>query len=340
MYAFQQIHAVMSKAHNSAPLVFVDTNIFLDGYKAANDIQIKFLQKLTEIKPALIISCQVEAEFKRNRQGCIADTLASLDFGEPKTGLINAAFLSDDEEVKAVMKELRELSSKVKKLKQKLEGFLQAPIDQVYILSEKIFTYDSSFRLHTKHPLYLKMVRLAERRFKLGHPPRKMDDTTIGDALNWEWVVHCASESQRNVILVSKDKDYGVHGKEVSSLNDWLASEFKERTGDCKITLTQKLSTALEKHKIAVTEAQKKQEQESLDWTALSEKIMSAFSSPPTLSPNTIDILLKSGSLGGWVTANNFSKFRALSDRLKSTPDPALPLGHTLESILKVAGQK
>ena len=55
-----------------------------------------------------------------------------------------------------------------------------------------------------------KVFRLAWRRFLLGYPPRKADDTSIGDAVNWEWVVDCAKRANADVVIVSRDSDYGV----------------------------------------------------------------------------------------------------------------------------------
>ena len=39
---------------------------------------------------------------------------------------------------------------------------------------------------------------------------RKKNDTSIGDAINWEWIVHCAENSNAAIHIVSRDSDYGV----------------------------------------------------------------------------------------------------------------------------------
>src|SRR5580765_7471463 len=41
-------------------------------------------------------------------------------------------------------------------------------------------------------------------------PPRKPNDTSMGDAINWEWIVECAKTLNGSVIIVSRDRDYGV----------------------------------------------------------------------------------------------------------------------------------
>ena len=100
-----------------------------------------------------------------------------------------------------------------------------------------------------------KVLRLAWRRFLLGYPPRKADDTSIGDAVNWEWVVDCAKRANADVVIVSRDRDYGVNleGDHVY-INDWLAQEFKERVSKRRnVTLTDRLSDGFKRVSIRVT---------------------------------------------------------------------------------------
>lgn len=90
----------------------------------------------------------------------------------------------------------------------------------------------------------------ARKRFVLGYPPRKPGDTSIGDAINWEWIIHCAQASTdgHHVLIVSRDGDYGITFDGEPILNDWLRSEFKARVSrKRKIELTNKLSNALRK---------------------------------------------------------------------------------------------
>jgi hypothetical protein len=57
----------------------------------------------------------------------------------------------------------------------------------------------------------------------------KKGDNSIGDAINWEWIVKCAEQSGKAIIVVSRDTDYGTHYENDSFLDDWLHKEFKER---------------------------------------------------------------------------------------------------------------
>src|ERR1700720_3909675 len=54
------------------------------------------------------------------------------------------------------------------------------------------------------------------RRFLFGCPPRKKNDSSIGDAINWEWIVECANACQAEIHIVSRDTDYGITLEEKS----------------------------------------------------------------------------------------------------------------------------
>jgi PIN domain len=109
---------------------------------------------------------------------------------------------------------------------------------------------------------------LARKRFVLGYPPRKDQDTSIGDAINWEWTIECAKKSQRSVIIVSRDSDYGLTFEDESYLNEWLRHEFSERVGGKhQVSLTQSLSTALKQIKVRVTKAEEESEEKLIKAT-------------------------------------------------------------------------
>lgn len=52
-------------------LLFIDTNIWLDFYRARNEISLKLLKDIEKIADRLIVTYQLESEFKKNRHhGC------------------------------------------------------------------------------------------------------------------------------------------------------------------------------------------------------------------------------------------------------------------------------
>ena len=103
--------------------------------------------------------------------------------------------------------------------------------------------------------------RLALKRFALGYPPRKPNDTSLGDAINWEWIIHCAKQNANNVVIVTRDEDYGRYFQHDFILNDWLSREFKQRVSRKRtITLTNKLSKGLQAAGIRTTKAERASE--------------------------------------------------------------------------------
>jgi hypothetical protein len=92
------------------------------------------------------------------------------------------------------------------------------------------------------------------KRCRVGYPPGKKGDTSIGDAVNWEWIVHCAKESRKHTVIVSRDSDFGAMVGKGPIINDWLAEEFHDRVGKTrKIIPTNRLAEAFRFAGITVT---------------------------------------------------------------------------------------
>src|SRR5205823_4793797 len=101
----------------------------------------------------------------------------------------------------------------------------------------------------------------ALQRFQRGFPPRKKEDTSIGDAVNWEWVVECADSNGSDVLLVSRDGDFGLRLDGKHYLNDGLEQEFKERVSQKrKAEFTTSLAQALRRLAVPVTNAEEEEE--------------------------------------------------------------------------------
>lgn len=106
------------------------------------------------------------------------------------------------------------------------------------------------------------MRKLARKRFTLGYPPRKKTELSIIDAINWEWIIYCANNCSDDIVIVSRDKDFGEHYQNESMLNDWLVQEFKERVSRRRsITLTTRLSEAFRLASIQVSQEEEESEE-------------------------------------------------------------------------------
>ena len=68
--------------------LFVDTNVWLDFYRSSNDAGLSLLKHLQSISPQIIVTDQVEMEFRKHRQGEILKFIAKLFSGvKSKRGL-------------------------------------------------------------------------------------------------------------------------------------------------------------------------------------------------------------------------------------------------------------
>jgi predicted nucleic acid-binding protein len=245
-------------------LLFVDTNVLLDFYRIRkSDVSTKYLEQLEVCKDRLIINSQIEMEYKRNRQRVILEALAS--FTTPDWSKLTApALVSDLQAVKMIEKKKKELIEQKEKVTDKIQKILSDPThnDPVYQCLQRIFKNKSPYNLvrPMKERFYIR--NLARKRFTLGYPPRKSADTSIGDALNWEWIVKCAKDSGKHIVIVTRDTDYGVTFDGKSYLNDYLKQEFSERVSKKrKIILTDKLSQGLKIVHAAVTEEMEDEEE-------------------------------------------------------------------------------
>ena len=248
-------------------LLFIDTNIFLDFYRqVGRESNLSILKHIGPHHDCIITTRQVEMEFKKNRPRVIATSLAAIkapDWG----GLKLPAYLASS--ASGVSTGRKRINDLVETIQKRGRRVFEKPTrnDPVYKAVQRLFTANTTYSLsRSKEKEQKKALRLAWRRFLLGYPPRKATDTSIGDAVNWEWIVNCAKQANANVVIVSRDSDYGVHLKgDGVYINDWLAQEFRERVNRrLNVTLTDRLSEGLKQISIKVTKQEVKDEEEFL----------------------------------------------------------------------------
>lgn len=292
-------------------LVFIDTQIFLDFYRLPGREALKRqLEYIDRSKDNIIITSQVEMEFKKNRQSVLWQLLTNEFKAQPKLAglppiLANA---KAGAALKTAHKNYKQQHEKVKKRIEKLLGSPES--DPVYVGLKKLFRHKSSLNLTIENQHRYEVRRLARKRWVMGYPPRKPQDTSIGDAINWEWTVHCAkAQAKHDVIIVSRDHDFGTEFAGKSFLNDWLTQEFKERVGrKRKITLTERLTDALDQVGAKVTE-QAKQDERTVIGTAIEREF--ALPIRPT---TTTSVYLPAGASPLDFTARKMSEFKGLLD--------------------------
>lgn len=234
-------------------LLFVDANIWLDFYRARNETGLALLDHAESVASDLIVTYQLEAEFKKNRQSVILESMQELKAPAqvPRPGIF-----SDSRASAVLTKSIKDADKRVKSLKSKLTNVLSNPgvHDPVYKATQRLFHRDSPLVLTREDKIRHTIRRRAFRRFLHGCPPRKKNDTSMGDAFNWEWMVHCATEQNAELVIVTRDSDYGITFENKSYINDHLKQEFSERVSKKrKILLYSKLSDALKHFEVPVT---------------------------------------------------------------------------------------
>jgi predicted nucleic acid-binding protein len=246
-------------------LLFVDTNIWLDFYRARTEAGLALLNHLDSIRNQIIMTFVVEMEFKKHRQDVILESFRELKAPAhiPRPGLF-----SDAKAVKALQKNLRDAEKRVSSLKKRLKLVFQKPAshDPVYQVSQRCFHRTDEITLSRESEIKGFIRRKAFRRFLMGCPPRKKGDTSMGDSINWEWIVYCADKQGAEIHIVSRDSDYGVLFEDSAFLNDHLFQEFKDRVSrQRKIMLHTRLSEALKHFAVPVTPEDEKEEQALID---------------------------------------------------------------------------
>ncbi len=186
-------------------------------------------------------------EFLKNRQKVIKDAASKLPKEEHYSF---ASLVAESQPAKSISGHLKKLNAQKKKLRARYSNILEKPAqyDPVYKAVREIFDFNGPCNLRRPDNLRFTIRNLAKKRFALGYPPRKSNDTSIGDALNWEWIVHCArnSPTATGVMIVTRDEDFGTYYDRKMYLNDWLYREFRDRVSKKKeIQITAKLSEAL-----------------------------------------------------------------------------------------------
>lgn len=250
-------------------LLFIDTNIYLDFYRIRNEVKANFPQKLEAIKDSLIVTDQVEMEFKKNRQLAILDGMRELK----SLSKINVpGVLKNDKSATALENDQKKINNHIKKLKDRLNNVLENPVryDKVYQVLQRIFSKEHDIDLYRKHEKRYEVRELAHKRFILGYPPRKHNDTSIGDAINWEWLIYVAKERNADIWVVSRDSDFGATQDNKGFINDWLKQEFRQRINKKrKIVLCPMLSFALREFEIQVTQEEEKEEERIIEANAI-----------------------------------------------------------------------
>jgi hypothetical protein len=159
-------------------LLFIDTNIWLDFYRARNETGLQLLEHTEAIAEKLIVTYQLEGEFKKNRQAAMLEGMQDL---KAPTALTRPGIFSDAKDTKVITRNLKDAEKRVKKMKVRMVRALENPVihDPVYKVCQRLFHKTDDLTLSRKNKLKNLIRRAAFRGFLLGCPPRKKNDTSI-----------------------------------------------------------------------------------------------------------------------------------------------------------------
>lgn len=245
-------------------LFFIDTNILLDFYSQGGEGAKKQLKLIEKHKDKLISSFHVRAEYLKNRQGVIEAAVSGLP---PKMTLNRPPVLADRSIASTLSKAQRDMNAELKKIKKIFTDVLEKPQthDDVFRSLLKIWKKKQGYYLAKDGSDWEIVFNLAKERHAMGYPPNKSDSKRLGDAIHWEWIIHCANSADvgPNIIIVTRDEDWGIVNVANPILDDYLKFEFAERVGrQRRIEITPDLSVALKKFNQVDAQAAEKVEAE------------------------------------------------------------------------------
>ncbi len=199
--------------------IFIDTSIYLTFFHYTSD-DLEELKKLEAYlkqgKIVLILTDQVENEFRRNRETKIADALQT--FESQKFPGTYPHFCKEYEEYPS----LRQAASQYSKAKIALLEKLKIDIKAKNLGADKIIS--SLFSLASRVESTQDLVARSKIRYDRGTPPGKKK--SYGDAINWENLLETIPVSE-DLHFIAKDSDYDSEIDD-NDFSEYLTDEWKE----------------------------------------------------------------------------------------------------------------
>ncbi|GJL49771.1 MAG: hypothetical protein NPIRA01_09980 [Nitrospirales bacterium] len=218
--------------------LFIDTNVFLSFYHLTSD-DLEELRKLSVLiekdEITLYLPKQVVDEFRRNREGKIADAIKRLN--DQKLNLNFPQLCKDYSE----FSKLRDLQKDYEIQHSILLKSINADVESNTLKADKIIKdlFTKALSIETTRALVAK----ARLRMEIGNPPGK--NGSLGDAINWESLMLTVPDSE-DLYLVADDRDY------FSSLDKNRPKEFLvlewNREKSSKISFYRKLAPFFKEH--------------------------------------------------------------------------------------------
>ncbi|HBU8931464.1 PIN domain-containing protein [Klebsiella pneumoniae] len=209
--------------------LFIDTNIYLDFYRAASD-RLSLFEELKKLRGALIISEQGYKEFQRNRTVQLTKLSAEIE-RTTSTSIYTTAVVKD----MAEHKEAIHLQSQIRKLGQELKMKIGVMLEPKPGDDPVLDAYEDLIKTSPPKPTRKDLIAKAEMRKILGNPPTSPDRHSVCDELLWEELIYYCNE---DLIIVSNDKTF-TENKKI------LRDEFSKAHPGKKLEIVKSVSEAL-----------------------------------------------------------------------------------------------
>jgi len=210
--------------------IYIDTNIFMDLYQSAQD-RLGVFDEVAMYSTRLVLTSLTLNEFKRNRVGVLRQ-LSTLFENSIALTPYTTSILQENSSYKELIVLRDSLKRKADEVKQYLEGVAS---DVTNDPVAAIFFAIASNKEVTVFEVNDTIISRAHRRKLLGIPPTSVGRQTIGDEVIWECLT---GNMVDDLAIVTRDATYHDN-------NEFLAEEFKGKTGKRLLLVTRKISEAL-----------------------------------------------------------------------------------------------
>lgn len=231
--------------------ILIDTNIFLDFYRS-NGASIHIFSTIIENIDRFILTDQIIQEFERSRESVIKSVQQRFQI-ESKLENFASSYLQNLEEFNKLVDIQKLYVAQQKKVSESIAVILKDSSKDPIANYFKEFVNESLKRGIVYYTTD-EIINKAAKRKNIGNPPTS-NKFSLGDEINWEIVL---ANVQEDIILVGRDNTY------TNNLT-FLQKDFHKQTGYDIADLTDRLSTALGRVGIEITEALVKEEDKVIE---------------------------------------------------------------------------
>jgi hypothetical protein len=199
-------------------LLFLDTNVFLSFFHFSKD-DLEALRQLAVLvrakKVTLLVPEQVANEFERNRDGNVAKALKEVEASK-LPNQYPRLFQGFPE-----YKELRAAVDAFERARKSILVKVRSAAQQRKLGADR--ATQQLFKVATQLETTADLFTAADRRHRLGDPPGKRDQDSLGDAVIWEAML--VSSFAGDLFFVSEDGDW-ASPLDPSAFNSYLQDEW------------------------------------------------------------------------------------------------------------------